>query len=129
MDAEPAIIFFDGECVLCNRTVQWILRCDRRGIFRFASLQSPVARQLLPAATGETVILRLGQATYTRSAAVVRICWLLGGWWRVVAMLVFLVPAPLRDGVYRLIARYRSQWFGRQSCMIPPPQERWRFLE
>lgn len=129
MDSDRAIVFFDGECVLCNRTVQWIVRHDRRGIFSFASLQSSVAHQLLPAPTGETVVLRLGQAIYTRSAAVVRICWLLGGWWRVVGLLVFLVPAPLRDAVYRLIARYRTRWFGRQACIIPAPEERWRFLE
>lgn len=129
MDPERAIIFFDGECVLCNRTVQWILRHDRQGIFSFAALQSPVAHQLLPETTDKTVVLRLGRATYVRTAAIVRICRLLGGWWRVVALLVFLVPAPLRDGVYRLIARYRFRLFGRQACMLPTSKERWRFLE
>ncbi len=124
-----AIVFFDGDCVLCNRIVQWILRRDREGVFCFATLDSSTAESLRIRQKSDSVVLALGKTLYTHSTAVVRILWLVGGWWRALAVILSIIPAPLRDGMYRLIARNRSRWFGTQSCMVPSPQERWRFLQ
>jgi predicted DCC family thiol-disulfide oxidoreductase YuxK len=129
MLSRKAIVFFDGDCALCNRSVQWILRRDRQGVFYFATLHSTTAESLQISQESDSVVLFLDHTVYTQSAAVVRILWLVGGWWRVLAVILFIIPAPLRDGMYRLIARNRYRWFGTQSCIVPSAQERWRFLD
>jgi len=129
MLSRKAIVFFDGDCALCNHSVQWILRRDRQGVFYFATLHSTTAESLQISQESDSVVLFLDHTVYTQSAAVVRILWLVGGWWRVLAVILFIIPAPLRDGMYRLIARNRYRWFGTQPCIVPSAQERWRFLD
>ncbi len=127
------VIFFDGVCNLCNASVQFVLRRDPRGYFRFASLQSNTAQELLrgvPGAPEElaTIVLLENGACYTRSEAVLRIARRLSGLWP--ALYVFkLIPRFLRDPIYSFIARHRYRWFGkRESCMLPEPGLRERFL-
>jgi predicted DCC family thiol-disulfide oxidoreductase YuxK len=128
------VLLFDGECNLCNATVDWILRHDRRGVFRFATLQSDAAARLLDgtagadAAADDTVILIEDGRVHTRSTAALRVLHALGPPWSF-ARILAVVPAPLRDAVYELIARRRHRWFGRrETCRLPTPQERERFL-
>lgn len=127
------VIFFDGVCNLCNASVQFVLRRDPRGYFRFASLQSNTAQELLrgvPGAPEElaTIVLLENGACYTRSEAVLRIARRLSGLWP--TLYVFkLIPRFLRDPIYNFIARHRYRWFGkRESCMLPEPGLRERFL-
>ena len=128
------IIFFDGVCNLCNGFVQFIIRHDPAGRFRFAALQSEAGQALLaehglpPVAEPESVLLLSGGQLYSHSSAVLRIARGLGGVWAL-AGVGGLLPRTWRDALYRFVARNRYRWFGRQeSCMLPTPELRARFL-
>jgi predicted DCC family thiol-disulfide oxidoreductase YuxK len=125
-------VFFDGVCGLCNASVDFILRHDRRGAFQLSPLQGTTAQSLLPESLRErldTLVLRTESGTFIRSAAVVRILWGLGGLWAVAGWLLWLIPKPLRDWGYRIVSANRIRWFGaKETCRIPTPEERDRFL-
>ncbi|MCY3700417.1 MAG: DCC1-like thiol-disulfide oxidoreductase family protein [Gemmatimonadetes bacterium] len=132
------IVLFDGVCNLCAGAVRFIIRRDRRGRFRFAALQSDAGRRIraeqgasLPEAgePPESLVLVAGGRTHARSGAALRIAAGLDRGWPLLA--VFLViPAPLRDLAYRLVARNRYRWFGKQTaCELPRTDESWRFLD
>jgi len=127
------ILLFDGVCNLCNASVQWVLKRDRRGLFRFAALQSDVGQQLLQqhgldSKNFDTVVLVESERVFLRSDAPLEIVRRLGGAWRLLYALK-LIPRPLRDSVYNFVARNRYRWFGRQEvCMIPKPAWKERFL-
>ncbi|MDX6377284.1 MAG: hypothetical protein QOE98_1587 [Gaiellaceae bacterium] len=133
---EGDIVLYDGLCGLCSRSVRFIARHDRRGRFRFAPLDSDPARALLrdaadvPALLPDSVILvEAGGAVRVESDAALRIIGHLDGRVRHLARLQ-VVPRPLRDAVYRLVARTRYRIFGRREvCEIPPPWMRERFLD
>jgi len=128
------IVFFDGVCNLCNRFVDFLIRHDSHHRLYFASLQSPrgqAARTRVgdSGADPESIVLRHHGNTYVRSGAAIRTIALLGGGWRLYRVLL-VIPSPIRDVVYRLVARYRYPWFGRRdTCRVPSPAERSRFLE
>lgn len=126
------IVFFDGVCGFCNASVDFVLSRDRQEKFRFAPLQGETARQLLAAADTQnlhTLVLWVDGSTYRRTAAVVRILWHLGWSWRILGALLWLIPWPLRDVGYVLVARNRYRLFGRKdTCRMPTPAERARFL-
>jgi predicted DCC family thiol-disulfide oxidoreductase YuxK len=134
MEASPSpLVLFDGVCNLCNRSVQMILRHDRKARFRFASLQSPLGEKLrdelgIDREKVDSVVLVEGGRWYQESDAALRIANGLGGPWK--AFGIFrLVPRPLRDAAYRLIARNRYRWFGKtETCWVPTPELRGRFL-
>ena len=126
------LIYYDGLCGLCDRFVSFVLRHDRRELFRFAPLQGETARVRLAhlehPELSPTVILDDGARLRFRSDAALTILAALGGGWRASAGLR-VIPRPLRDLVYRFVARYRHRWFGRlASCRVPTPAERDRFL-
>ncbi len=128
-----AVILFDGVCNFCNSSVNWIIQRDRAARFRFASLQSDAAGCLLaPFAAqtppGDSIVLIDGEQCYTESTAVLRICRYLPFPWQLFAGLL-TVPKPVRDPLYRLVARHRYRlWGERESCMIPSAEIRQRFL-
>ncbi|MDU0371188.1 thiol-disulfide oxidoreductase DCC family protein [Hymenobacter endophyticus] len=135
MSDASATILFDGVCNLCNGFVQFVIRHDAAGRFRFAALQSEAGQALLrhhqlpTPSEPDSVVLLIGGQAYTHSAAALGILHGLGGGWRLMARLGQGVPSGLRDAVYRLIARYRYRWFGRQdACWLPTPELRARFL-
>lgn len=126
------ILLYDGVCALCNRTVNWILRHDRGGTMRFAALDSAVgreARRLLPDLAGvDSVIVLHREGAWVKSTAVLEIARYVGGIWSV-ALVGYLLPRALRDWLYDVVARRRYRVFGRyESCPIPPPEQRPRFL-
>ncbi len=129
---EHAVVLFDGVCHFCNRSVQFIVKRDRSGYFRFASQQSSAGSALLAACpeargTDSIVLIERGKA-YTESTAVLRIARRLDGLWKA-AYLAIVIPRPIRDPFYRWFARRRYRWFGKQSsCMLPAPDIRERFL-
>lgn len=130
---QSRVVLFDGDCTLCNSSVQFVIRHDKEAHFRFAALGSPVAVALLeghalPGKELDSVVyLRQGKA-YTRSSAALYIANDLGGMWSLMSVFL-LVPRPLRDLVYDVIAKYRYRWFGKQdSCMLPTAELRGRFL-
>ena len=131
--SESAIVLFDGVCNLCNWTVQFILRRDRRERFLFAPLQSEKGKELLqrhrlpPDQLDSIVLVESGRA-FTSSSAALRIARGLPGLWPLLYAFI-AVPRFIRDPVYGWIARNRYRWFGRrESCRIPRPEERSRFL-
>ncbi len=127
------VLLFDGVCNLCNGTVQFILKVDRKKVFRFASLQSDIGQQLLRSAAYDgppldSVVLIKDQRVFTHSEAVLEIARLLGGFWRLLYAFK-AVPRPLRDHIYAWIAKNRYRWFGKKDqCMMPDPELRERFL-
>jgi predicted DCC family thiol-disulfide oxidoreductase YuxK len=128
------IVVFDAQCLLCSGWVQFLLRHDRQAIFRFASIQGQTGQHLL-ASQGlkvdglQTLLLVDGSRSWQHTAAIFRVLHALGWPWRL-AWLAWLVPAPLRDALYRLVARHRYRLFGRSSsCMLPPQDQRSRFLD
>jgi predicted DCC family thiol-disulfide oxidoreductase YuxK len=134
VEQDGPILLFDGVCNFCNGVVQFILRHDRAGKFRFASLQSEAGRALLrqhglvdlPLST--SVLIDGGRA-YLNSDGVLRAARQLGG---VFSLLVpfSVLPRPLRDFAYRLFARNRYRLFGRaERCLVPTPEVRRRFLD
>lgn len=129
---EGPVVFFDGVCGFCNRSVDFVLSRDRAGRIRFAPLQGETAQRLLsPAdvANLNSLVLWTPAGAYRRTAAVCRILWLLGGGWAICGTLLWLIPRPLRDLGYALIARNRYRLFGRkETCRLPTPAERARFL-
>lgn len=133
MASNSPIILFDGACSLCSGSVTFILRRDRRRRFRFAALQSPAARRLLgdrhPIELPDSLILLQGGRLFTRSAAALRIARQLRFPWPCFAAL-WLVPRPLRDWAYDVLARRRHRWFGRRdACLLPDPRWQELFLE
>jgi predicted DCC family thiol-disulfide oxidoreductase YuxK len=131
-DGHP-VVLFDGVCNLCTTTVQFLIRRDPEGLFRFAPLQSDVAQELL-AERGladhdlDSIVLIEGNETYVNSDAAIRIGVLLGGVYRLLGPTKYL-PRLLRDAVYDFVARYRYRVFGkRDRCMMPTEENRSRFL-
>ncbi len=127
------VLLFDGVCNLCNGYVQWLIRHDPKGVFRYASLQSDAGRTLLaqaglPTDQMDTVVLLDQGRTYTRADVALRITGQLGGLWPLLGVLR-MVPRPLRNAIYDWVARNRYRWFGkRESCMMPTPELKSRFL-
>jgi predicted DCC family thiol-disulfide oxidoreductase YuxK len=127
-------LLFDGECNLCSGAVAFVLRRDRSGAFRFASLQSPAGRALLrrhgrSTSSLSTVVLIDGDRVLLRSDAVLEVARRLGGAWPLLYGLL-LVPRALRDRLYDVIARRRRRWFGRrETCLLPTPEVADRFID
>jgi predicted DCC family thiol-disulfide oxidoreductase YuxK len=128
------IVVFDAKCLLCSRWVQFILKYDRRGVIRFASIQGEAGQALLAEAglrvdQLQTLLLVDGKRSWQHTAAILRVLHALGWPWRA-AWLGWLVPAPLRDAAYRFVARNRYALFGRsETCLIPPADYSTRFLD
>lgn len=127
------VVLFDGVCNLCNGWVKFLLRHDKKGIFRFGALQSEEAKELLKQHSHDTgsmnsIVLLDNNKMYRESTAILRILRKLNGAWAL-AYAFIVVPAFVRDGVYRFIAKNRYRWFGQQaSCMVPEPGMRDRFI-
>jgi predicted DCC family thiol-disulfide oxidoreductase YuxK len=127
------IILFDGVCNLCNQSVQFILKKDPEGVFKFASLQSESGQKLLkrlglPYDLNSFVLIE-GNKAFLKSSAALHVCVQLNGFWRFMG--IFLVIPPfIRDYFYNILAKNRYKWFGkRESCMLPAPQWKSRFLD
>jgi predicted DCC family thiol-disulfide oxidoreductase YuxK len=127
------IVLFDGVCNLCHAAVRFILARDREARFRFASLESETGRDLTTegireGTSADSMILVEGGLTYARSEAAIRIAARLSLPWRALGVLR-VVPRPVRDGAYDLVARNRYRWFGRKDfCPVPDEDIRDRFL-
>ncbi|WP_047983065.1 thiol-disulfide oxidoreductase DCC family protein [Ornithinibacillus californiensis] len=127
------IILFDGVCNFCNSSVQFIIKRDPNGLYKFASLQSTTGERLkkeneIPEDLDSFIYLE-GNNVFDKSTAVLKVCKGLKGLWKLCYIFI-VIPKPLRDVVYKWIARNRYKWFGkRDSCMLPTPEQRNRFLD
>lgn len=127
-----AIILFDGVCNLCNHSVQFILKRDKDQHFKFASLQSETGKQLIEKYQIEpnmkSLVLIEENQYFLKSTAALRICRNLNGLWSILIILL-IIPRPLRDALYTIIANNRYKWFGKsESCMLPTTELKERFL-
>ena len=133
MEPSP-VIYFDGVCNLCTGTVQFVLKRDKRKVFRFASLQGEGGRKMLnahklPAQHYQTFILEEGARIFTRSTAALRVFKLLGGAWSLLYVFM-IIPAFIRDAVYNFISNNRYRWFGKkEECWLPSPEWENRFIQ
>jgi predicted DCC family thiol-disulfide oxidoreductase YuxK len=127
------LILFDGVCNFCNSSVHFIIRHDKRAVFRFVPIQSERGRRICRASGLDPdeiqtfLVLRNGRA-YARSDAVFEVIKQFGCLWRLLLMFK-VVPAGLRDWIYTIIANNRYRWFGRRdTCMCPSEDIDQRFL-
>jgi len=133
MDEKP-IILFDGVCNFCNGSVNFLIRQDKKNVFRFAALQSQTAQKLLPQYKKqkkgfESFVLMQDGKAYEKSSAALKVLKKLPWYWKW-AQVFWIVPKFIRDGVYDVIARNRYKWFGKkEECMIPTSEVRNRFLD
>jgi predicted DCC family thiol-disulfide oxidoreductase YuxK len=131
------LVFYDGQCGLCDHIVQFLLRVDKHEIFVFAPLQGETAEKLLAGLPEnfkqiDSIILVENYQSpqpeiYVLSKAVFKICWLLGGVWALIGSLSFL-PSYLFDWGYRLVAKNRHRFFPITECVIPSASQRERYL-
>ena len=140
MAGSNPIILYDGVCGLCNRLVKFLLKHDKDGRLRFASLQSEFAEKVLrrhgfDAKDLDTVHVvenydQPGERVLQRSDAILRAGRELGGFWGTSSSVAKVVPRPIRDLVYRFVATNRYSVFGKyDTCMLPDPNQRSRFLD
>jgi predicted DCC family thiol-disulfide oxidoreductase YuxK len=127
-------VLFDGVCNLCNSSVQFIIKRDRKGIFRFASLQSEfgqgqLSRFSIDGSKMDSVILIKAGRVFMYSSAALEITRHLRGAWPL--FYVFkIIPPFIRDFFYQIVAKNRYKWFGKkESCMVPNQELKGRFIE
>ena len=129
-----SVIFFDGVCNLCAASVQFIIKRDHGNRYLFSSLQSDFAMASLPemhtqGKDYQSLVLKEGDKLKTKSSAVLEVVRHLQGAWPILYILI-VIPKPVRDFFYSLVAKNRYNWFGkRNECMIPTAELRNRFVE
>lgn len=131
---KKSVILFDGVCNLCNTSVQFVLKHDKKQHFLFASLQSDAASKVLlqfnvTNSNSGTIILIEEGKLYEKSTAVLRIAKKLNPIWNLFYFFIFL-PESIRDFVYDIVAKNRYRWFGKSNhCLINTPQNANRFIK
>jgi predicted DCC family thiol-disulfide oxidoreductase YuxK len=127
------LILFDGVCNLCNGSVQFVIKHDKESKFLFTSLQSDKGQEILKhfgmnTDDFDTFILLDKGKIYTKSSGVLKEAAILGGWFKIFTIF-YLVPTFIRDLFYSFVAKNRYRFFGKKdSCMIPTPELKARFL-
>lgn len=133
MSSEKQLLLFDGVCNLCNRSVQTVIRFDKKDKFLFAALQSKTGKEKLgqfklSTQHFDTFILIQQNNIYFKSSAALKVLKELGGLWSLLYIFI-VIPKPIRDGIYTIIAKNRYRFFGKKdSCMVPTPETTKRFL-
>ena len=133
MNNSDKIVLFDGVCNFCATSVQFIIRHDKTNSLKFSSLQSALGQELLTkynmSKDLEGVVFIENNKAYFKSAAAFKIVRYFGGFWRILNVFSIL-PLFVTDFGYDIIAKNRYRWFGKKdSCMIPSPEIRSRFLD
>lgn len=134
MVPDKPVILFDGICNYCNGVVNFIIRQDKKKVFRFAALQSNFGQNILkennlPLDVFETFLLIDKGKLYKKSTAGLRLYNKLPWYWKW-TQIFWIVPKFFRDWVYNIIAKNRYKWFGKkEQCMVPTAELRARFLD
>ncbi len=129
---DKKIILFDGVCNLCDTSVQFVIKHDKKDIFRFVPLQSELGQKIVnhigASTIDSTILYEPGKAYYLKSDVAFKILKEIGGVYKV--LLVFsILPKSIRDYIYDYVAKNRYKWFGRkESCMIPTRELQSKFL-
>lgn len=128
-----SILLFDGECNLCNETVQFVIKRDKKANIKFTSLQSEVGKQIMqqfniPSEYIDSIILLERGNVYYKSTAALRLSKKMDALWPFCYALI-IVPAFIRNIIYDFIARNRIKWFGKaDTCWVMTPELKNRFL-
>jgi predicted DCC family thiol-disulfide oxidoreductase YuxK len=131
---DTSIILFDGVCNFCDGAINFVLKQDKKGVFKFAPLQSEAGQRILqqyklPTKDIESFVLIDNGKVYKKSAASLKVMSKLPWYWKEL-QIFWIIPAFIRNAVYDFIARNRYKWFGKKEvCMIPTPEMRSRFLD
>ena len=131
---QKQIILFDGVCNFCNFWVNFVIKRDKKDLFRFASLQSEKAKELTSKCNIDTLkldtfILLIEDKFYTKSTAALRVCKELSSPIKILFPLI-IIPKFFRDFIYNMIAKNRYKFFGkRESCRVPTMEDKLKFLE
>ncbi|RBW68918.1 hypothetical protein DS031_14380 [Bacillus taeanensis] len=134
MTMTKPVLLFDGVCNLCNGIVQFVIKHDKKEHFLFASLQSEAGQQLLkqfalPTDDFNSFVYVKGDTYYTKSTAALFVVKRLSGLWQLL-FAAMILPKPIRDKLYDLIAKNRYKLFRkRDTCMMPTPELKKRFLD
>lgn len=134
-ETEPyKVILFDGVCNLCNSTVTFVIKRDKKNQFKFATLQSDIADKLLAyfpedkSNKLDSIVLLSDGKKYTKSSAALHIAKNLSGAYPLLFVFM-IIPKFIRDWVYGIVAKNRYKWFGKKDqCMIPTPELNDKFL-
>ena len=127
-------MIFDGLCNLCVRSVKFIINHETDQSLRFTPLQSPAGARLLrefgfDPEDAKSFVLVADRKPYVKSDAAIRVARHLRGGWRLIGA-IKIIPRPIRNWTYDVIARNRYRWFGRsEACMVPTPELLSRFVE
>ena len=128
------VILFDGICNLCNRYVQFVIKHDKKNMYKFASLQSTLGsgilrRFALPENNFKTILLVEDNKLFTKSTAILRVAKNLNGIYKAAAIL-FVIPKPVRDFFYMLVSKNRHRFFKmKNSCLFPYAVLKEKFIE
>jgi predicted DCC family thiol-disulfide oxidoreductase YuxK len=136
MISDKYILLYDGQCVLCNRWVTWLIKRDKKDLFRFAAQQSSVGHHLsrafgVPQDLSTVALITPSAEVYYYSDVPVKVLDVLGGLYAVGGLSIW-IPKLLRDNLYKLVAKYRYKWFGKKSSTCPVVPLKWKhkfFLE
>lgn len=128
------VILFDGVCNLCTASVRFLIKMDKNSKLKFSSQQSESGQEILKEINFNhsklsSIIFVQGDKYHLKSSAILAVFKLLGGGFYIFYLLLFLIPKPIRDFFYDLIAKYRYKVFGkRETCMLPPDEWEDRFI-
>lgn len=131
---DKKIILFDGICNLCDSSIQFIIRHDKKDLFRFVALQSDLGQEIIKyigvdiSKTDSIILYEPGKAYYYKAEAALKIAKELGGIYKTISWFSIL-PKCLSNLVYDYIAKNRYRWYGKKdACMIPTPELKAKFL-
>ncbi|MGI9560029.1 MAG: thiol-disulfide oxidoreductase DCC family protein [Flavobacteriaceae bacterium] len=126
------IVFFDGVCNLCQGSVRYLIKHDKKGVLKFASLQGNYAKDFVNETeiqSMQSIMFFDGKMLYKKSTAVLKLSRLLGGWHQLL-LLGYILPRFVRDWLYNIVAKNRYRWFGKKDqCMLPSKGFENRFLD
>jgi predicted DCC family thiol-disulfide oxidoreductase YuxK len=122
------VLFFDGDCLLCSRVVQWIIKNDRKGFIYFCTLADG-RKAGIDGLENDTVVLWHQHQIYQKSKAVAEVLKLVGGFYRIIGYIISFFPRFIPNTIYDFVAKNRYDWFGqRNNCLIPNPLWSYRIL-
>ena len=126
------VVFFDGVCNLCQYSVRYLLKHDKKKVLKFASIQGQYAKKTLSAEhlkNLESLLFYNKKILYKKSTAILKLSTVLGGWHKLL-LVGYILPQFIRDNLYSFVAKNRYRWFGKQDyCRIPTKDLQDRFLD
>ncbi len=135
LEHNKQLILFDGVCNLCNSSVQFVIKRDKKDMFRYAALQSEIGQQIIKkfnidtSKTDSIILYSNEKGVFYKSTAALKIASKLGFPTNILGLFL-IIPGAIRNIVYDFIARNRYKWYGKKEhCMIPTPELKSKFLE